>query len=69
MLQDAEGRAVKIKDRVAFFAPVLVGSRSKLAIVGILVTVRAGRELHLINGVLARRQVAFAALDPDVLPP
>lgn len=69
MLQDAEGGAVEIKHRVALFAAVLVRSSGKLVIVSILVTVRAGRELHLVNGVLASRQVTLAALHRDVLSP
>ena len=67
VLRDRERRAIKIFDRVAILAAVPIRRPSELPVVGVLMTVRASRELHLINSVLAGRDMAFPALDRGML--
>ena len=57
-----EKRALKTLHVVAVFAPVAMGRTGKLPIMRVLVAVRAIRELHLVNGVLARGDMALRAL-------
>src|ERR1700722_8461147 len=61
MLRDCVCRTVKIGDGVAGFAPVLVRSGGKLSIVGVLVAILTGRELHFVYGLLAGRNVTLVA--------
>ena len=55
MLGDREGRTVEIENRVAFLATVLIGIARELVVMRVFVAVRARRELHFVNGVLACR--------------
>ncbi len=61
VLGNGERRAMKILYRMAILATILVGRRRKLLVMRILVAIRARRELHFVERVLARRQVAFVA--------
>ena len=67
MLCDSEERAVKILYGVAAFAAIAVRRAGKLPIVHVLMTVRAFRKLHLVDRVLAGRNVAFVAVHLCVL--
>lgn len=58
---DGEESAVKVRHGVAALAPVLERLSSKLAVVGILVTVHTARELDFVNRFLACGNVAFGA--------
>jgi len=55
MLGDGKESAVKIAHGVAVLAFVQMRSRGELAVMRVLVTVRAKREFHLVNRVLAGR--------------
>lgn len=66
--RDRERRAVKIGNGMAWLALILVRLRGKLPIVGIFVAIHARRKLHLVNRLLARRNVALRALHGDVHP-
>ena len=61
VLGNGEGRAMEILYGMAILATILVGRRGKLLVMRILVTIRTRRELHLVDGVLAGRRVAFVA--------
>jgi hypothetical protein len=61
MLRNGEGGAMKVGHGVAGFAPVLVRGGSKLAVVGVLVTIQAGGKFDLIYGFLPSGNVTFAA--------
>ncbi len=52
---------------MAILAFVQVRGRGELAVMSILVTVRAKREFYFVNRVLSDRQMAFGAFDRDVL--
>src|SRR5260370_28569212 len=52
---------------MAILAFVQVWGRGELAVMSILVTVRAKREFYFVNRVLSGRQMAFGAFDRDVL--
>lgn len=67
MFCNGVGGAVPILDAVAAFATVTVGSHRELVVVRILVTVRAGRELHLVNCIVACRNVALRTRHLSVL--
>ena len=61
VLRDGKERTVKIAYGVAILAFVEIGGCRELAVMRILVAVRAKREFHLVNGVLAGRKMALAA--------
>lgn len=65
--RQGESRLMEIPDGMAAFTFVLIGGTGKLAVMGVLVAVRAGREFHLINRVLPCRLVALVAFHLDVL--
>lgn len=67
MLRNRKSGAVKIQNGVAILAFVQIRGGGELAIVRILVAVRAKREFHLVNGVLASGQMALVAGHGDVL--
>jgi len=67
VLRNREARTMPILDGVAILAAVVVGRRSKLMVVRILVAIQAGRQLHLVDSVFARRNMAFCALHLGVL--
>ncbi len=46
--------AVKIQNGMTIFAFVSIRRGRKLSVMGVLMAVGAGREFHLIDGVLAR---------------
>ncbi len=58
---------MKILNGVAAFAAIAVRRAGKLPIVHVLMTVPAVRELHLVDRVLAGRNVAFVAIHLCVL--
>ena len=62
-----EERSLKTLHVVAVFAPVAMGRTGKLPIMRVLVAVRATRELHLVNGVLAGGDMALRALHAGML--
>jgi len=66
MLGDGKERTVKIAHGVAILAFVEMRCRGELAVVSVFMTVRAKREFHLVNGVLAGRKMAFGAFDGNV---
>lgn len=68
VLGDGERRAMKILYGVAVLAAILVWSGGKLFVMRILVTIRARRELHFVDGVLAGRGMAFVASDGRMFP-
>jgi len=68
MLGDGERRAMKILYGVAILAMILVGRGGKLLVMRILMAIHAGRELHLVDRVLAGRRVAFVASDGRMFP-
>jgi hypothetical protein len=68
MLCDRKCGAVEVQNSMAIFAFVSVRSGGELAVMRILVAIRARCELHLVNRVLTSGQVAFAAFDSDVFP-
>jgi len=53
MLGDGKKGAVKIADRMTILAFVGVRSGGELAVMRVLVTIRAKRKFHLVNRVLA----------------
>ena len=61
VLGNGERRTMKILYRVAVLATVLVGRRRELLVMRVLVAIRARREFHFVERVLARRQVALVA--------
>lgn len=67
MLGDGKQTAVPIRYRVAALAAVLERRFRKLAVVGVFVAVRTGRELHLVNRLFAGRKVALVAFHFGVL--
>ena len=66
MLGDGKRSAMKIHNRVAAFAPVVVGRGRELIVMGVLVAIAAGLKLHFINSVLARGDVALRTFNLDV---
>jgi len=68
MLGDRKCGAVEVQNSMAIFAFVSVRSGGELAVMGIFVAIRARREFHLIDGVLARGQMAFVTFHGDVFP-
>lgn len=67
VLGNGERRAMKVLNRMAVLAAILVWSGGELFVVRILVAIRARRELHFVHGVLAGRRVAFVASDGRML--
>ncbi len=67
MFGDGERRAVKIQYGMAVLASVLVRRGSKLPVVRVLVTIRAGREIHFVNGLFPGREMTLLALNRNVL--
>jgi hypothetical protein len=67
VLRGRECRAMEILDRMAVLATILVRRRGELLVVGVLVAIQALRELHLVEGILTRRNVAFFAGNARVL--
>lgn len=61
MLGDGEQRVVPIRYRMAALAAVLKRRFRELAVVGIFVAVRTGRELNFVNRLFASRSVALVA--------
>ena len=54
---------MKVLYGVAILAAILVGRGGELLVVRVLMAIRARRELHFVDGVLAGRRVAFVASD------
>lgn len=52
---------------MAGFTLILIGCGGKLPVMGVLVAIGAGCEFHFVNGVLARRDMAFCAFHLRVL--
>ncbi len=67
MLRDGEEGPVEVLDRVAALATVLVRRSGELAIVRVLVAIRARSELHFVDGVLSGWNMALRALHTNVL--
>ena len=67
MLRDGKQSTVPIRYRMTALAAVLKRRFRKLAVVGIFVAVRTGRELNLVNRLFAGRKVALVAFDFGVL--
>src|SRR5215472_3562375 len=67
MLGDGKQSAVPIRYRMAALAAVLKRRFRELAVVGVFVAVRTGRELHLVDRLLAGRSVALVAFHFCVL--
>ena len=68
MFGDREERSVKIRHRVAALTAIPERLPGKLAVVGILVTIRAVREFDLIYCRFPGRNVAFPAFHPFMHP-
>ena len=68
VLGDCERRTMKVLYGVAILATVLVGSGGKLLVMRILMTIRAGRELHFVDRIFAGGRVAFVAGDSCMFP-
>ena len=66
MLHDGKCRAVKVPNRMAVLAFVQIRRPCELAVMGILMAVRAKRESHLVNGVLAGWKMALRAFHGHV---
>lgn len=66
MFGDGEGGAMEILHSVARLAAVVIRSGSKLIVVGVLVAVAAVFELHFVDGVFSRGEVALITLDGNV---
>src|SRR6267143_5250093 len=67
MFGDRESGAVKIQNGMTLLAFVTIRRGFKLSVMGILMAVGAGCEFHLVDGVLARWQMALVAFHFDVL--
>lgn len=67
MLGNGEGSTMKIGDGVARFAAIIVGCGGELIVVRVLVAIGAGRELYVVNGVFACRDVAARTGNAEVL--
>ena len=67
MLGDGEKRAMKILNRVAILAAIVIGSAGELPIMSVLVAIHAAREFDFIDGFLTRGNVALGAFDRGVL--
>ena len=67
MLGNGEERAVKILHGMAVFTAIVIRRAGKLLVVHVLMAVRAVREFHLVNRVLAGREMAFIAFHLCVL--
>jgi len=67
VLGNGERRAMKVLYGMAILAAVLVGSGGELLVMRILMAIRAGRELHFVDCVLAGRRMAFVASDSRML--
>ena len=59
--------AVEVLHRVAVFATILIRRRGELVVMRVLMAIRACREFHFINRVLAGRRMALVAGDRGVL--
>lgn len=68
VLGNRKCRAMKVLYGVAVFAAILVGRGGKLFVVRILMAIRASRELHFVDGVFARRRMAFVTSDGRMFP-
>src|SRR5271157_1083928 len=69
MFGDRIGCAVPFLDRVAIFTAILERGAGELAVVRILVAVRAECELHFVKRIFACRDVALRAFHINVLAP
>jgi hypothetical protein len=67
MLDDRKQRTVKVLDRVAAFAAIIVRSGGKLARMDVFVAVHAVCKLHVVNCCLAGRKMALRAFHLAVL--
>lgn len=67
MLRDGEEGPVEVLDRVAVLATVLIWRFGELAVVRILVAIRARSVLHFVDGVLSGWNMALRALHTNVL--
>lgn len=67
VLRDGKEGAVKIAHGMAILASVQIRSGSELAVMSVLVTIRAKREFHFVNRVFAGWKMAFGAFDRNVL--
>jgi len=63
MLGNRKRRAMEVLYGVAVLAAILVGSCGKLLVMSVLMAIRACREFHLVQSVLAGRRMAFVASD------
>ena len=68
MFGDGKGGTAEVQNGMAIFAFVSVRSGGELAVMGILVAIRARCELHLVNRIFPRGEMAFAAFHGDVFP-
>ena len=66
VLRDGKERTVKIAHRMAILAFVEMRGCGELAVMRVLVAVRAKREFHLVDGVLAGWKVALRAFHDHV---
>ena len=62
-----ESRLVEILYGMAILASISVGRGSKLMVMWVFMAIKAGREFDLVDGVLARGEMALVALHLDVL--
>lgn len=67
MFGDGKSGTVEVQDGVTALAFIQVRRGCKLIVVSIFVAIRTSRELHLVNRILTRGKMAFAAFDGDVL--
>jgi hypothetical protein len=67
MISDRISGTVKILDRVAALAPVLIRGSGKLPFVFVLVAIQAGSKFHFVHGIPARWNMTFRALYSNVL--
>lgn len=68
MLGDGKCGAVEVLNGVTAFTFIEIGRGGKLAVVGIFMAIRAGREFHFVKRVFSCGQMALGAFDGDVLP-
>jgi hypothetical protein len=67
MFRDGIGGAAPILNGMAIFAAIVVRSGGKLAVVRILVAIRASRKLHFVNRIFACGNMTLGAFHLDVL--
>ena len=63
VLGNGEGRAVKVFYGMTILATIVIRGGGKLLVVRVLMAIRASRELHFVDRILAGRRVTFVTSD------